>query len=141
MVLMVPYEAFACPYGAGDVVLRESYKPKTRGKLYYSCPRSNPRQNTFGCDFFYGKRNESVYWSVLLELQRLQFILRDLHQLQFILRDLQHLHAILQELRHLKAILWELQEMQSAQTKALAWKDNGTRGNSGNVYASGTTHS
>nr|GEW17891.1 reverse transcriptase domain-containing protein [Tanacetum cinerariifolium] len=30
MVLMVPYEAFACPYGAGDVVLRESYKPKTR---------------------------------------------------------------------------------------------------------------
>ncbi|GKE13228.1 hypothetical protein Tco_1416779 [Tanacetum coccineum] len=24
---MVPYEAFACPYGAGDV--RESYKPKT----------------------------------------------------------------------------------------------------------------
>ncbi|GJS05923.1 hypothetical protein Tco_0362719 [Tanacetum coccineum] len=31
MVKMVPYEAFACPCGAGDVVLRESYKPKTRG--------------------------------------------------------------------------------------------------------------
>ncbi|GJZ46458.1 hypothetical protein Tco_0594054 [Tanacetum coccineum] len=30
MVKMVPYEAFACPCGAGDVVLRESYKPKTR---------------------------------------------------------------------------------------------------------------
>ncbi|GKB56545.1 hypothetical protein Tco_0912731 [Tanacetum coccineum] len=30
MVLMVPYEAFACPCGAGDEVLRESYKPKTR---------------------------------------------------------------------------------------------------------------
>ncbi|GKE38102.1 hypothetical protein Tco_1461507, partial [Tanacetum coccineum] len=29
-VKMVPYEAFACPCGAGDVVLRESYKPKTR---------------------------------------------------------------------------------------------------------------
>nr|GEX59723.1 integrase, catalytic core [Tanacetum cinerariifolium] len=30
MVLMVPYEAFVCPCAAGDVVLRESYKPKTR---------------------------------------------------------------------------------------------------------------
>ncbi|GKE68915.1 hypothetical protein Tco_1526987 [Tanacetum coccineum] len=29
MVKMVPYEAFACRCGAGDVVLRESYKPKT----------------------------------------------------------------------------------------------------------------
>ncbi|GKB93809.1 hypothetical protein Tco_0979946 [Tanacetum coccineum] len=34
MVKMVPNEAFACPCRAGDVVLRESYKPKTRGKLY-----------------------------------------------------------------------------------------------------------
>ncbi|GJT25371.1 hypothetical protein Tco_0895308 [Tanacetum coccineum] len=55
MVLMVPYEAFACPCGFGDVVLRESYKPKTRGKLYYACPRSKPRQNTFGCEFFLWK--------------------------------------------------------------------------------------
>nr|GEX86612.1 hypothetical protein [Tanacetum cinerariifolium] len=31
MVKMVPYEAFACPCGDRDVVLRESYKPKTRG--------------------------------------------------------------------------------------------------------------
>ncbi|GJT93246.1 hypothetical protein Tco_1082091 [Tanacetum coccineum] len=30
MVKIVPYEAFACPCGSGDVVLRESYKPKTR---------------------------------------------------------------------------------------------------------------
>ncbi|GKD56712.1 hypothetical protein Tco_1290099 [Tanacetum coccineum] len=30
MVKMVPYEAFECPCGAGDVVLRESYKHKTR---------------------------------------------------------------------------------------------------------------
>ncbi|GKB06423.1 hypothetical protein Tco_0834656 [Tanacetum coccineum] len=29
MVLMVPYEAFACPCGSEDVVLREWYKPKT----------------------------------------------------------------------------------------------------------------
>ncbi|GKA82243.1 hypothetical protein Tco_0788991 [Tanacetum coccineum] len=35
MVKMVSYEAFACPYGAGDVVLRESYKPKTREKRVY----------------------------------------------------------------------------------------------------------
>nr|GEV34136.1 RNA-directed DNA polymerase, eukaryota, reverse transcriptase zinc-binding domain protein [Tanacetum cinerariifolium] len=31
MVKMVPYEAFACRCGVGDVVMRESYKPKTRG--------------------------------------------------------------------------------------------------------------
>ncbi|GKC49351.1 hypothetical protein Tco_1072096 [Tanacetum coccineum] len=37
---MVPYEAFACRCGAGDVVLRELYKPKTRGKLYYAYPLS-----------------------------------------------------------------------------------------------------
>ncbi|GKE24421.1 hypothetical protein Tco_1435933 [Tanacetum coccineum] len=86
---MVPYEAFACPCGVGDVVLRESL-----GKTLSDV------------NFFYGKRNESVYWLVLLELQRLQFILQ----------DLQHLHAILQELQHLKVILRELQEMQSAQT-------------------------
>ncbi|GKD23236.1 hypothetical protein Tco_1224939, partial [Tanacetum coccineum] len=46
---MVPYEAFACRCGAGDVVLRESYKHETRGKLYYACPQSKPRENTFGC--------------------------------------------------------------------------------------------
>ncbi|GJT89433.1 hypothetical protein Tco_1071150 [Tanacetum coccineum] len=55
MVLMVPYEAFACRCGAGDVVLRESYKHETRGKLYYACPRSKPRENTFGCKFFLWK--------------------------------------------------------------------------------------
>ncbi|GJW60962.1 hypothetical protein Tco_0110297 [Tanacetum coccineum] len=55
MVKMVPYEAFACPCGDGDVVLRESYKPKTCGKLYYACPRSKPQQNTFGCKFFLWK--------------------------------------------------------------------------------------
>nr|GEY41238.1 hypothetical protein [Tanacetum cinerariifolium] len=70
MVKMVPYEAFACRCGAGDVVLRELYKPKTCGKLYYAYPRSKPLEDTFGCKFFYGKKNEFVYWLVLLELQR-----------------------------------------------------------------------
>nr|GEX34947.1 transposase, MuDR, MULE transposase domain protein [Tanacetum cinerariifolium] len=37
---MVPYEAFTCRCEARDVVLRESYKHETRGKLYYACPRS-----------------------------------------------------------------------------------------------------
>ncbi|GJY46250.1 hypothetical protein Tco_0435313 [Tanacetum coccineum] len=44
MVKMVPYEAFACRCGAGDVVLRESYKHETRGKLYYACPRSKKEE-------------------------------------------------------------------------------------------------
>ncbi|GJW58516.1 hypothetical protein Tco_0105247 [Tanacetum coccineum] len=54
IVKIVPYEAFAC-YRAEDVVLRESYKPKTRGKLYYEFPQSKPRENYFGCDFFLWK--------------------------------------------------------------------------------------
>nr|GEU53056.1 hypothetical protein [Tanacetum cinerariifolium] len=55
MVKMVPYEAFACPCRDADVVQREPYKPKTRGKLYYARPRSKPRQNTFGCKFLLWK--------------------------------------------------------------------------------------
>nr|GEV74331.1 hypothetical protein [Tanacetum cinerariifolium] len=43
MVKMVPDEGFACPCGVGDVVLRDLYKPKTRGKLYYACSRSKER--------------------------------------------------------------------------------------------------
>ncbi|GKA78837.1 hypothetical protein Tco_0785374, partial [Tanacetum coccineum] len=46
---MAPYEAFACRCGKGDVVLRESYQPNTRGKLYYACPRSKPKENDYGC--------------------------------------------------------------------------------------------
>ncbi|GJR13338.1 hypothetical protein Tco_0795990 [Tanacetum coccineum] len=53
---MVPYEAFACCCGAGDVVLRESYKPKTRGKLFYACPLSKPREDDFGCDFLWKEK-------------------------------------------------------------------------------------
>ncbi|GKA52412.1 hypothetical protein Tco_0745727 [Tanacetum coccineum] len=44
MVKMVPYEAFACRYGIGDVVLRESYKPKTRG--HSTPPSYSPRPST-----------------------------------------------------------------------------------------------
>ncbi|GJV92295.1 hypothetical protein Tco_0985784 [Tanacetum coccineum] len=55
MVKMVPYEAFACRCGAGDVVLRESYKHETCGKLYYAYLRLKPRENTFGCKFFLWK--------------------------------------------------------------------------------------
>nr|GEU90953.1 hypothetical protein [Tanacetum cinerariifolium] len=58
MVKIVPYEAFACRCGAGDVVLRESYKPKTRGKLYYACPLSTPQENCFGCRFFLWKEEQ-----------------------------------------------------------------------------------
>ncbi|GJZ92323.1 hypothetical protein Tco_0664388 [Tanacetum coccineum] len=35
---MVSYEAFACRCGAKDVVLRESYKPKTRVRLLVGSP-------------------------------------------------------------------------------------------------------
>ncbi|GKC46541.1 hypothetical protein Tco_1064263, partial [Tanacetum coccineum] len=44
MVKMVPFDAFACPCGAGDVVLRESYKPKTRGSS--STPIYSPGSST-----------------------------------------------------------------------------------------------
>ncbi|GJT18821.1 hypothetical protein Tco_0877527, partial [Tanacetum coccineum] len=47
--------AFACRCGSGDVVLRESYQPKTHGKLYYACPLSKPCKNYFGCEFFIWK--------------------------------------------------------------------------------------
>ncbi|GKB08495.1 hypothetical protein Tco_0836807 [Tanacetum coccineum] len=104
----------ACHCGSGDIVLRESYKPKTRCKLYYACPLSKPRQKHFSdVNFFYGKRNESVYWSVLLELQRLQFILQDLHRLQFILPGSQHPLRYSQVFNTSTAISTDLQEMQS----------------------------
>nr|GEX32828.1 hypothetical protein [Tanacetum cinerariifolium] len=51
MVKIVPYEAFTCPCEAGDVVLRESYRPKTRGSstpLRYSSGASTPRSYSLG---------------------------------------------------------------------------------------------
>ncbi|GKD60221.1 hypothetical protein Tco_1297730 [Tanacetum coccineum] len=85
---MMPHEAFAYCYGEGNVELRESYQPHTRGQLYYACPLSKPQKNDFGCKLFYGKRNESVYRPLHLEIQRLQFLLQDFQHLQMILRDL-----------------------------------------------------
>ncbi|GJZ36785.1 hypothetical protein Tco_0582976 [Tanacetum coccineum] len=35
MVNMVQHEAFACRCAEGDVVLQQSYKPESYGKLYY----------------------------------------------------------------------------------------------------------
>nr|GEV46285.1 hypothetical protein [Tanacetum cinerariifolium] len=40
MVNMVPHETFVCSCAEGDVVLRQSYKPESFGKLYYACPKS-----------------------------------------------------------------------------------------------------
>ncbi|GJT08376.1 hypothetical protein Tco_0842838 [Tanacetum coccineum] len=55
MVNMVPHEAFACRCAEGDVVLRQSYKPESYGKLYYACPKSKPSKD-FGCGFFLWKK-------------------------------------------------------------------------------------
>ncbi|GKB10190.1 hypothetical protein Tco_0844113 [Tanacetum coccineum] len=38
----------------GDVVLRQSYKPESYGKLCYACPKSMPPKH-FGCGFFLWK--------------------------------------------------------------------------------------
>ncbi|GJT89690.1 RNA-directed DNA polymerase, eukaryota, reverse transcriptase zinc-binding domain protein [Tanacetum coccineum] len=54
MVNMVQHEAFACRCAEGDVVLRQSYKPESYGKLYYACPKSKPPKH-FGCGFFLWK--------------------------------------------------------------------------------------
>ncbi|GJS16887.1 hypothetical protein Tco_0411359 [Tanacetum coccineum] len=46
MVKMVPFEAFACSCGEGDVVLRQSYKPESYGPStppsYSSRPSTPP---------------------------------------------------------------------------------------------------
>ncbi|GJT99942.1 hypothetical protein Tco_1110281 [Tanacetum coccineum] len=55
MVKMVPHEAFACRCAEGDVVLRQSYKPESYGKLYYACPKSKPPKY-FRCGFFLWKK-------------------------------------------------------------------------------------
>ncbi|GKB59383.1 hypothetical protein Tco_0915569 [Tanacetum coccineum] len=47
---MVSYEAFACRCGAGDVVLRESYKPKTceeRVRLLVNSPGASTTPSYF----------------------------------------------------------------------------------------------
>ncbi|GKA41644.1 hypothetical protein Tco_0734304, partial [Tanacetum coccineum] len=62
-------------------------------------------------------------------------------QLHFNLRDPSTLHAILQELHNLQKLFsGNFKKCKVLKLQALTWKDNGTRGNNGNVYASGTTH-
>ncbi|GKC78487.1 hypothetical protein Tco_1129261 [Tanacetum coccineum] len=65
MVKMVAYEAFACPCGAGDVVLQETYKPKAVDLQHLH--------------------------AILQELQHLKAILWELQHLKAILRELQNL--------------------------------------------------
>ncbi|GKE64974.1 reverse transcriptase domain, reverse transcriptase zinc-binding domain protein [Tanacetum coccineum] len=95
MVKMVPHEAFACSCAEGDVVLRQSYKPESYGKLYYACPKSKPPKH-FGCGFFLWKETR---------LRRLQVTLQDIQHLQAIRQGLQRLQAILLNLQHLQTIL------------------------------------
>nr|GEU67467.1 hypothetical protein [Tanacetum cinerariifolium] len=49
---MESYESFMCRCEGGDVVLRQSHKPHSFGKLYYACPRSKPSQKNNGCGYF-----------------------------------------------------------------------------------------
>nr|GFA18628.1 hypothetical protein [Tanacetum cinerariifolium] len=100
MVKMVPYEAFACPCGAEDVVLENRINLK-HVVNYTMHVHDQSLVKTLSDVIFYEKRNESVYWLVLLELQRLQFILQDLHRLQFILQDLHRLQFPLRELQEM----------------------------------------
>ncbi|GJW80473.1 hypothetical protein Tco_0144448 [Tanacetum coccineum] len=51
MVKMVPFEAFACSCGEGDVVLRQSYKPESYGPSIppsYSLGPSTPPSYSSG---------------------------------------------------------------------------------------------
>ncbi|GJR88182.1 hypothetical protein Tco_0212193 [Tanacetum coccineum] len=57
MVMMVPYEAFACRCEKGDVILRQAYITENYGKLYYACPKSKPPKH-FGCGFFLWKEDQ-----------------------------------------------------------------------------------
>ncbi|GJU47743.1 hypothetical protein Tco_1217298 [Tanacetum coccineum] len=52
---MDPYEAYKCPCGAGNIVLRKSYQPHSLGKHYYACPRSKPSKQYYGCKYFIWK--------------------------------------------------------------------------------------
>ncbi|GJW01783.1 hypothetical protein Tco_1557034 [Tanacetum coccineum] len=48
-------EAFACRCAEGDVVLRQSYKPESCGKLFYACPKSKPPKHYWMMEFFLWK--------------------------------------------------------------------------------------
>ncbi|GJZ54461.1 hypothetical protein Tco_0609346 [Tanacetum coccineum] len=65
MVKMVPFEAFTCSCGEGDVVLRQSYKLRVTDLQHLQ--------------------------AILQDLQHLQATLQDLQHLQTILQDLQEM--------------------------------------------------
>ncbi|GJT45185.1 hypothetical protein Tco_0953900 [Tanacetum coccineum] len=70
-------------------------------------------------NFFCGRRNESVYWLVLLELLRYQFNSnQDLHRLHLLSRISTPPHAILHELSTPPKLFSSrnFKKMQSAQT-------------------------
>ncbi|GJW53996.1 hypothetical protein Tco_0098081 [Tanacetum coccineum] len=49
---MESYESFMCRCEGGNVVLRQSHKSHSFGKLSYVCPRSKPSQKNHGCGYF-----------------------------------------------------------------------------------------
>nr|GEU98343.1 hypothetical protein [Tanacetum cinerariifolium] len=119
MVNMVPHEAFACSCAEGDVVLRQSYKPESCGKLYYACPKSKP-PNHFGCGFFLWKDTRlhqlmsspgapsagpSTPPSYSLGPSTLHAFLQDLQHLQTILQDLQEMQTNCKHLRGKRSVL------------------------------------
>nr|GEX38032.1 hypothetical protein [Tanacetum cinerariifolium] len=58
-----------------------------------------PKENDYGCKKIYEKRNESVYYSVLQDLHRLQVIPQNLHHLIAIPHEVQHHKTVSQELQ------------------------------------------
>nr|GEV37758.1 putative 12-oxophytodienoate reductase 11 [Tanacetum cinerariifolium] len=131
MVLMVPYEAFACPCGAGDVVLRESYKPKTRGKLYYACPRSKPRQDTFGCDFFM-ERGTSLSTGRFSSSFNDYNLFSGIFINSSLFFEIFNTSTLFSKSFNTSKLFFEsFKKCRVRKLQALAWKDNGTRGNSG----------
>ncbi|GKC72717.1 hypothetical protein Tco_1118600 [Tanacetum coccineum] len=128
---MVSYEAFACRCGAGDVILRESYQPKTRGKLYYACPLSKPRNNYFRCEFFIWKE----------ERVRLLISSPGASSNPSFSPGTSSTAFFFSRTFNTSNLFWGIfKKLRVLKLKALSFKDKVTRGTSGNVYASGTTH-
>ncbi|GJU82524.1 retrotransposon protein, putative, ty1-copia subclass [Tanacetum coccineum] len=128
---MVSYEAFACRCGAGDVVLRESYQPKTRGKLYYACPLSKPRKNYFGCEFFIWKE----------ERVRLLISSPGASSTPSFSPGTSSTAIFFSSTFNTSNLFWGIfKKWRVLKLQALACKDKVTRGTNGNVYASETTH-
>ncbi|GKC26991.1 hypothetical protein Tco_1034285 [Tanacetum coccineum] len=116
MVLMVSYEAFACPCGSEDVLLREWYKPKTHEERVRLLVGSPGASTTSICSP--GSSSTPIYSPGSSTPPRYSPGASTPPKL---------FSGNFKKCRVLKL-------------QALAWKDNGTQGNSVNVYASGRTH-